>query len=620
MKLQTPFIRLPIRFDVLRLQQELSQFSSEDWAAHPLKFKGNSAIRLISANGEENDDIAGEMMITPHLRRCAYVHQVFAAFHSVLTRSRFMRLAPGDIVPPHSDINYHWLSRTRIHIPIVTHPDVCFECDGTEVHMAEGEAWIFDNWRRHSVANNSDITRVHLVIDTAGSPFFWHMVANGQFENFEQTPAELSLLAFDPVFRPVLMTERFSNQPLMPISDISALCKDIINDLELSELPATGETQSIQSSLTALLHAFARNWESLWHMYGDERPGIRYYRCLIGQTRDQLLALPDVVRLRSNGQSARRIFEVQVLNIAIGDKYLVKDNSKAIQVRGKTRDFFDRPVFIVSAPRAGSTLLFETLASASQLQTIGGESHSIFETIDSLNPASIVGPESNRLTQVNVTRGIADRIKASFASALRDREGSYLEIGDLERIRLLDKLPKNSLRIPFLQEIFPDALFVYLYRDPWESISSMMEAWKSGKWVTYPNIIAAQKRWSLLLPPGWKNMLNEPLESICARQWVAANDYIVEDLKATNPDRHITISYRQLSENPHQVISNICDFANIKFDKYMRESLAVGLPLSRYTQTSPSPEKWKANGLEINTTSALFDATWQKVQQFSNDY
>ena len=147
-----------------------------------------------------------------------------------------------------------------------------------------------------------------------------------------------------------------------------------------------------------------------------------------------------------------------------------------------------------------------------------------------------------------------------------------------------------------------------------------MEAWKSGKWVTYPNIIAAQKRWSLLLPPGWKNMLNEPLESICARQWVAANDYIVEDLKATNPDRNITINYRQLSENPHQVISNICDFANIKFDKYMRERLAVGLPLSRYTQTSPSPEKWKANGLEINTTSALFDATWQKVQQFSNDY
>lgn len=615
MKLPTPFIRLPIRFDIARLQQELAQFADPDWAAHPLHYKGNSAIRLISANGEENDDIAGEMMITRHLRRCAYVQQVFSVFQSVLTRSRFMRLAPGNVVPEHCDINYHWIHRTRIHIPIVTHPDVRFKCDGTEVHMAAGEAWIFDNWRPHSVENNSDITRVHLVIDTAGSPFFWNMVANGQVGNFERSPAELPVLAFDDAFQPVLTTERFSHLSLMPVSEVKARCREINDDLTLDDSP---EAKPVRASMSDLLSAFARNWESLWSIYGDERTAIRHYRRLIEQARAQLSFFPDLVQMQSNGQSAQRIIEVQVLSVAVGSKFLVKANSKAIQVRGKTRDFFDRPVFIVAAPRSGSTLLFETLACASQLQTIGGESHSIFESIESLNPTLAGGPESNRLTQAHVGAGIADRIKAGFASSLRDREGNYLEIGDLERIRLLDKLPKNSLRIPFLQAIFPDALFVYLYRDPRQSINSMVEAWKSGGWVTYPNIIAAKKPWSLLLPPGWSAMLDEPLESICAWQWAVSNNCIIEDLKAVNRDRHITIDYQQLSENPHQVVSDICDFANIKFDKYLRERLATDLPLSRYTQTVPNPEKWKGNAQDIQATSPMFSPTWEKIQQFSS--
>ena len=34
---------------------------------------------------------------------------------------------------------------------------------------------------------------------------------------------------------------------------------------------------------------------------------------------------------------------------------------------------------------------------------------------------------------------------------------------------MLEKTPKNSLRVPFLNAVFPQALFVYLYREPRES-------------------------------------------------------------------------------------------------------------------------------------------------------
>jgi hypothetical protein len=46
---------------------------------------------------------------------------------------------------------------------------------------------------------------------------------------------------------------------------------------------------------------------------------------------------------------------------------------------------FDRPVFIVSSPRSGSTLLFETLARWRNVYTVGGESHGLIQTIDGLH-------------------------------------------------------------------------------------------------------------------------------------------------------------------------------------------------------------------------------------------
>ncbi len=47
-----------------------------------------------------------------------------------------------------------------------------------------------------------------------------------------------------------------------------------------------------------------------------------------------------------------------------------------------------QPLIIVSAPRAGSTLLFETLAHFPDLWTIGEESHEIIEGIPELHPVA----------------------------------------------------------------------------------------------------------------------------------------------------------------------------------------------------------------------------------------
>ena len=110
------------------------------------------------------------MAPTPALLASAYIQQVLASFNTVWSRSRLMRIEGGGSVPPHSDTNHHWFFRVRVHIPVITRPEVRFYCADQRVHMAAGEAWVFDNWREHRVENPTSDARIHLVADTAGTP------------------------------------------------------------------------------------------------------------------------------------------------------------------------------------------------------------------------------------------------------------------------------------------------------------------------------------------------------------------------------------------------------------------------------------------------------------------
>jgi hypothetical protein len=187
---------------------------------------GNSAIRLISVDGGENDAVNGIMRMTAHLKRSPYLRQVLAGFGVVWSRSRLLRLAAGAVVPAHSDIHYHWFYRVRMHVPIVTLPPVRFTCGAESVHMAAGEAWVFDNWRVHHVENPTDADRVHLVADTWGSAAFWELIAQGA-----KADAPIQHRNYDPAQTSVPLTERSLLRPVMAPAEMDLLILDLPSEL-----------------------------------------------------------------------------------------------------------------------------------------------------------------------------------------------------------------------------------------------------------------------------------------------------------------------------------------------------------------------------------------------------
>ena len=264
---------------------------------------------------------------------------------------------------------------------------------------------------------------------------------------------------------------------------------------------------------------------------------------------------------------------------------------------------FDRPVFIVAAPRSGSTLLFELLARSPSGFTIGDECHRIMEGIAALHPASH-GWASNRLTADDATPEVSARLTAGFAAELRDRNGQPPAPGAV--VRFLEKTPKNSLRIPFLAAAFPGAHFIHLCREPRGNISSILDAWRSGRFTTYPELPGwPGPAWTMLLIPGWRELIGRPLAEVATRQWCAANDHILADLAALPPERWRAADYGELLSDHRATAGRLCTFAGLAPD----ESMADPLPLSRATLTPPAPDKWRKNEAEIAPFLPLTEAT-----------
>lgn len=619
MKLHRPFIKLPFRFDAARLQEEIAAIPAEAWARHPNNIPGNSALRLITVGGTENDDVAGAMAPTPHLLRSPYLQQVLSHFGVVWSRSRLMKLGAGSTVPAHTDVNYHWFHRVRLHIPVVTTPDVKFFCDDEVVHMAQGDAWIFDNWRIHRVENHSDIERIHLVADTTGNARFWdmaHMAAAG--------PLPEQLIPYRPGAPAPLATERFNIYKVMPPSEIDELLTDLVSETVSMKPGAEGAADF--ERFQRLIYGFRQDWRQLWSLFADTDRGAPHYRKRLELLLQQVQALGDDLRVDSNHLPALKVIGQRVGTYAVNDGVTGMGGSGASSGPATAAapaaaptpvlktPTYDRPVIIVAAPRSGSTALFETLAVTPQFMTVGGEAHWLVEGFKPLVPFGSPTVDSNRLTAAHLPPQLGVAMQARLAEKLRDGAGK--PFANEDSVRLLEKTPKNALRIPFFAKLFPDARFVFLWREPEENISSIIDAWRNGGWITYPQLPGWDGPWSLLLPPGWQGLKGKPLPEVAAYQWSETNRVILDDLEALPADRRHVVRYDDFVADPARVIRDVAAFADIAFDPALQERTAGQLPNSRYTLEAPKPDKWKKNAAEIEPLIPGLEALRARLRAF----
>ena len=287
MRIGRPLLKLPIRFDGEVLEREISALPQNAWLQHPEKFDGNIAVPLISPGGEITDDIAGPMAPTEWLGRCPYILDILQALNSTWGRSRLMGLKAGAQVPEHVDINYYWRTHLRVHIPVITNPEVGFTCNGETVHMKAGECWLLDSFYRHSVVNGGTQTRIHLVLDTVGSAPLWDLIDSalaGPSEERLITPGSTPRLAvaFEKINSPLVMSPWEMKTHIAYIADWTP--------------PQPG-----RDAVFRALERFVMAWEGTWARYGISDEAIPAYAGHLDEVQRALAAAwPGPIAMRNN--------------------------------------------------------------------------------------------------------------------------------------------------------------------------------------------------------------------------------------------------------------------------------------------------------------------------------
>jgi len=607
MKLHVPFVQLPVQFDAARLLAEIEALGPDRWIDHPQKFPGNFALPLIAVNGDPTSDaIAGPMRPTPALAECPYLMQVLHRLGAVWGRTRLMKLSGHAEVTPHTDLSYYWRERVRVHVPIRTKPNVRFYCGDADVNMAAGECWIFNTWLNHRVVNGDDDERIHLVADSVGSEPFWQLVRDGRAPghgNFQGWQAEF--VAPKPDATSDLMYESVNVPQVMTPWEIREHLMFLLSDVRPH--PQIPVVQTVISR-------FAFTWQALWAQYGPDRRGWPHYRRALDEFRQQMTQAAAPLQLACGAQFMNGL-RAGILDVALADRnqdFGAREMRPPLRGAGASSEYdpeFDRPVFIVSSPRAGSTLLFETLAQARGLYTIGRESHALIEDMVALNPG-LLGYESNRLSASAATPAVVQELRQRMWAELRDREGAAPTGAP---VRVLEKTPKNALRVPFLAEVFPQARFVYLYRDPRQTLSSMIEAWQSGRFRTYAGLPGWQGLpWSMLLVPGWRELNGRSLQQIVAAQWEITTQTLLDDLSALPAGRCQVVHYDAFLANPADEMARLCKSLDLAWDR----PLAMALPLSRYTVSEPAADKWRRHADLIDEVLPALQATRDRAERF----
>ncbi|MBX8561733.1 aspartyl/asparaginyl beta-hydroxylase domain-containing protein [Pseudomonas cichorii] len=165
------FSRLPVTVDLPLLLQALSRIADTSWTAHfnAGYYEGQwSGVALISAADAltELSSGAGEAISRdPWLTDECWA----AALRDLpldIRSARLLRLGPGSRIHEHRDYDLDGpQADRRLHIPLLSSPDVDFMLDRQRIPMNAGECWFLDLARPHSVDNWGQQDRVHLVLD-----------------------------------------------------------------------------------------------------------------------------------------------------------------------------------------------------------------------------------------------------------------------------------------------------------------------------------------------------------------------------------------------------------------------------------------------------------------------
>lgn len=209
-----------------------------------------------------------------------------------------------------------------------------------------------------------------------------------------------------------------------------------------------------------------------------------------------------------------------------------------------------RPIFVISPPRSGSTLLGRVLGAHPDVFLLS-EPWEIWQEVADLSA-------SDQPTGFSLRSRI--HLAHRYGLLARQQPGKSLVVKD----------PRDAVRLPQLHAAIPFARFVMLRRDPLDTIASIFEASSNPDYVTDREL-----DWCFTRIPGYKQLASEPAHIRAAHIWRASESGMREGEKLIADASRFNIQYESLVEQPAPEIQRLLDFLGLKSTAEVNEALSA---------------------------------------------
>lgn len=241
----------------------------------------------------------------------------------------------------------------------------------------------------------------------------------------------------------------------------------------------------------------------------------------------------------------------------------------------------DRLVFLISTPRAGSTLLMRILNATSAIYS-RPEPHLLppmahlgfWETVEKAPFDQLQAQQATRQFVSDLPNGEED-YWAACRAYLDVLYGQMLKTAPEGERYFLDKTPANALVLPWLQKVYPRARYIVLTRHPAAIFASYANSFFDGDYTAAVDFNPVLSRYV----PAMARFLREQ----------------------SCPILHV--SYEDIAAQPERELERISTFLGIDFEpeaiEYKRKDVAEGLgdPIGVQQHSRPvtsSIHKWAA--------------------------
>ena len=232
-----------------------------------------------------------------------------------------------------------------------------------------------------------------------------------------------------------------------------------------------------------------------------------------------------------------------------------------------------RPIFILGAPCSGTSIFYRTFAKHPDLAWISNITKKVPSSLW-LTRCIMLFRNDHRPTEAN-------NVWQKFTS----NKDEFLDQGDVtaaarkyfhrvvrnnlqifNKPRFVNKCPGNSVRIEFLKEVFPDAIFIHILRD--------------GRAAAYSILRARQRHagnyWSVR-PPGWQNLLDLPMVEACGLQWKMIVETILQSAKKIPQEQFMQVRYEEFVARPAEILKKVAEKCGLVWQDSLLQEITVGM-------------------------------------------